>query len=95
MTLTLNKNTYNLLKKIDWFELNGQISLNDEQMTVNIPERVLFPFESGEEEMDGIEALGIVINENIVVYGMENQDTYTEYGKDLSMLYDWLMSLDY
>ena len=94
MILTLRKNIYDLLKKIDLFELSGQISFNDELMAANIPERVIFPFESGEEEIDGIDALGIVINENIVVYGMEDQNTCTGYGRELYSLYDSVVLSD-
>ena len=94
MILVLEKKYYDLLKGIDLFELSGKVVFDDKQQKVEIPDVVEYPFETGKEEIDGLDALSIVINDNIVIYGMKNQDICTDYGRQLYALYDLIFLSD-
>lgn len=88
MKFEFDKETYNLIKYLDWDELVGQAEFDDEAFRLIIPDEVNYSFESGEKKIKAIRALALIINNNIVMYGLEGQDRCNEYGRKLYNLYD-------
>ncbi len=77
MKKQLDQKWYNMLKELDFSEIQSEITFDDKNQT----------FETESELFD------IIFNENIVSRGMDkNHDQCTEHGRELYMLYDLIFS---
>ena len=95
MRFKLNQEAYTLIKHLDWAELSGQVKFDEEALQLRMPDEVKYSFASGEKRIKAIRALALVINNNIVMYGLENQDRCNEYGRKLYNLYDSIILSGY
>jgi len=76
MLFKLDEKQYNLLKTIDFSEINGSFSFDDATLSVEVSD-------------DAVGTFQVIISEEIDVKGLSNnQDEVTPYGRKLYALYD-------
>jgi hypothetical protein len=74
----LSLKAYNILKKIDFSEIEEYLILNDTDCSFSVAESKL-------------RTMQMIINEEIVGEGMDNQETVNSYGIKLYELYDEIL----
>lgn len=74
----LSFEAYSILKKIDFSEIKDYLILNDSDCSFSVAESKL-------------RIMQVIINEEIVGEGMDNQETVNSYGIKLYELYDEIL----
>ena len=74
--LRFNEDNYNVLKRVDFSEMKDDIVFDDEKKEV---------------ELSNLELFQIILNEEIVCNGMNDQSEVNEYGRALYSIYDEML----
>ena len=94
MIIELNEKLYSIMEKVNLFEYGKEVQLDDANKSIIVPEKITAHYKNGDVEEDALEVLEEIIMHNIVLYGMDEEDRLSEYGRKLTMLHDMLMYSD-
>lgn len=74
--VTLTQKSYDLLKSVDLSEMGDSVRFDDATLSF---------------ETDDIQLLQIILNEEIVTTGLDEEYNPTDHGRDLYVLYDEIL----
>ena len=86
MILNFSEENYNTLKKVNFSEIGSGISFDDSKRTVEL-------LETNEDAsgFSNLDLFQVIINEEIVAEGMDDQETVNQYGLKLYKAYDEML----